>query len=104
RACERARSRDSPIWGAPDPRLHIYSPTLVGRSFGAQAFDGPEPGARGPTLYGVVRALVDLAICSGPLRFAPYPGRKGPWVREERGFVPVRAWASDAPQAPWSPL
>lgn len=62
RACERARSRDSPIWGAPDPRLHIYSPTLAGRPTGAQAFDGPESGARGPTLYGVVRALVDFAI------------------------------------------
>jgi hypothetical protein len=38
-------------------------------------------------LYGVVRALVDFAIQSGPPRFAPYPGRKGPWVREATGFV-----------------
>ena len=62
KGCERARNRDSPIWGAPDPRLHIYSPTLAGRPTGAQAFDGPESGARGPTLYGVVRALVDFTI------------------------------------------
>ena len=62
KGCERARNRDSPIWGAPDPRLHIYSPTLAGRPIGAQAFDGPESGARGPTLYGMVRALVDFAI------------------------------------------
>lgn len=87
KGCERARGRDSPIWGAPDPRLHIYSPTLAGRPIGAQAFDGPESDARGPTLYGVVRALVDFAIQSGPPRFAPYPGRKGPSVREARGFV-----------------
>ncbi|ODM24351.1 hypothetical protein SI65_01941 [Aspergillus cristatus] len=87
KGCERARGRHSPIWGAPDPRLHIYSPTLAGRPIGAQAFDGPESDARGPTLYGVVRALVDFAIQSGPPRFAPYPGRKGPSVREARGFV-----------------
>lgn len=103
KGCERARNRDSPIWGAPDPRLHIYSPTLVGHPIGAQAFDGPESGAGGPTLYGVVRAWVDFAIRSGPLRFAPYPGRKGPWAREGRGFVLVTAWGPDAPQAPWSP-
>jgi hypothetical protein len=90
-----------PFGGAPDPRLHIYSPTLAGRPIGAQAFDGPEPGDRGPSLYGVVRALVDFAIQSGPPRFAPYPGRKGPWGLVRRGASCWLGLGSRRP--PWAP-
>jgi hypothetical protein len=58
---------------------YTVPPTSPGRRACAQTLTGPEVILRGPLLYGVVRARVGFPIQSGPLFFAPYPGRWRTW-------------------------
>lgn len=61
-------------------RFHIYSPALVPRPQMAHTLPGPGAIRGGAVLYGVVRAWVGFPIQSGPPRFAPKSGCKGPWL------------------------